>query len=274
MPRHARQMAESGIYHVMLRGVNRDAIFLEAEDHERFLHALARTRELSGCIVLAYCLMTNHVHLVLRTMDEPIGEVLKRLGIRYAGYFNRKYGRAGYVFQGRFLSVPVESDAQLVTLVRYVWHNPVKAGMVTRAEDYTWSSCRLFDGGSSLADAAELRRLVPPDALNSASTVPAAELPRFESAPVGRPRRYSDEEAAELLRRACAAACPDEFAQLDPTVRRRVVCELRTRSVSYEQLGRITGMSTSSVRRLHISGRSSWPERTYPDRGGSRRNPG
>jgi REP element-mobilizing transposase RayT len=265
-------MAESGIYHVMLRGVNRDAIFLEDEDHERFLHALTRTRELSGCIVLAYCLMTNHVHLVLRTVDEPIGEVLKRLGIRYAGYFNRKYGRAGYVFQGRFRSVPVESDAQLVALVRYVWHNPVKAGMVTRAEDYPWSSCRFFDGGSPLADAAQLRRLVPPDALSAASTGPAADGPQFESAPVGRPRRHSDEEAADLLRRACAAASPDEFAQLDPSIRRRAVCELRTRSVSYEQLARVTGMSTSSVRRLHISGRGSRPGDAHPDRAESRRN--
>ena len=73
MPRRARQIAESGIYHVMMRGVNRDAIFLEEEDGDRFLHALDQTRKLSGCRVLAYCLMPNHVHLVLRIADEPIG---------------------------------------------------------------------------------------------------------------------------------------------------------------------------------------------------------
>ena len=88
MPRRARQPAESQIYHVMLRGVNRAEIFLEPEDYDRFLVALARVRDASGCQVLAYCLMPNHVHLVLRTPVEPIGSVMKRLGVRYAGWFN------------------------------------------------------------------------------------------------------------------------------------------------------------------------------------------
>ena len=98
MARRARQRAESGIYHVMLRGVNRDAIFLEDADRERFLRALTLTREASGCRVLAYCLMTNHVHLVLRTGDEPLGAAVKRLCVRYAGWFNHKYGRVGHLF--------------------------------------------------------------------------------------------------------------------------------------------------------------------------------
>lgn len=257
--RRARQVAGTGIYHVMVRGVNRDAIFLDDEDRERFLFVLARTRELSGCTVLAYCLMTNHVHLVLRTGDEPIGKVMQRLGVRYAGWFNRKYGRVGYVFQNRFRSVPVESDAQLVTLVRYVWHNPVKAGMVARAEHYEWSSCRFFDGGLSVADAAQLRRLVPPDALSAASHDPVVDVPQLEPARIGRPPRHTDDEVASLLRRICGSAEPAEFARLDPALRRDAVGELRTRSVPYEQIARITGLSTSSVRRLQVSGRRPGP---------------
>ncbi len=111
MTRQARRLAESGIYHVMLRGVNRDAVFLEDEDREWFLHALAATKEASGSVVLAYCLMSNHVHLILRTPGEAIGKVLQRLGVRYAGWFNRKYGRVGHLFQDRFMSLPVEDDA-------------------------------------------------------------------------------------------------------------------------------------------------------------------
>jgi len=86
MPRHARRLAESGVYHVMLRGVNKDAVFLEDEDRERFLHVLGLAKEASGCVVLAYCLMTNHVHLVLQTPGEPISLVMKRLGVRYVGF--------------------------------------------------------------------------------------------------------------------------------------------------------------------------------------------
>lgn len=91
MPRRARPLSQSGIYHVMVRGVNHDAIFLEDEDRERFLVALARTKEASGCRVLVYCLMSNHVHLLLRIGPEPISAVMKRLGVRYAGWFNHKY---------------------------------------------------------------------------------------------------------------------------------------------------------------------------------------
>ncbi|MFT3861348.1 transposase [Micropruina sp.] len=144
MPRQARQLADSGIYHVMLRGVNRDVIFLEHDDYEGFLNALADTRAASGCKVLAYCLMPNHVHLVLRPAVESLSEVMKRLGVRYAGRFNRKYGRTGHVFQDRFRSLPVEDDAYLVTLLRYMWNNPVRAGLVDRMDEYRWSSRRLL----------------------------------------------------------------------------------------------------------------------------------
>lgn len=258
MPRHARQLAGSRIYHVMLRGVNRDAIFVEDEDYEHFLHALARTCEISGCVVLAYCLMTNHVHLVLRTIDEPIGLVMKRLGVRYAGWFNRKYERVGHVFQDRFKSVPVETDAQLVTLVRYTWDNPVKAGMVARAEAYRWSSRRFLDGGSALVDVAALRSLVPPDAL-SADSVDSrvVEVPDLTPARMGRPRRYTDEGVLRMLRQICSIASTEEFSALDRFIQQRVIRSLRTRSVPYDQIARATGLSSSSVRRLHITGRGA-----------------
>lgn len=255
MPRRARQLAESGIYHVMLRGVNRDAIFLEDEDRERFLRALVRTRELSGCIVLAYCLMTNHVHLVLRVADEPIGDVVKRLGVRYAGWFNSKYGRVGHLFQDRFRSVGVETDAQLLTLVRYVWNNPVAAGLTTRSEEYPWSSRRFLEGGSALVCTEDLEKLLPPDALkaeaepvSSAGTEDGLQEPRK-----GRPRLHTDAGVVRLLRQVCGIASAREFGELDSCTQRRVVRELRMRSVPYEQIAMATGMSASSVRRLHIA---------------------
>ena len=185
MPRQARQLAESQIYHVMVRGVNRDAIFLEDEDYQRFLDALDQTREASGCVVLAYCLMSNHVHLVLRTPGEPISAVAKRLGVRYAGWFNRKYGRVGHVFQDRFRSLPVETDEYLVTLVHYVWNNPVEAGLVEDPREYPWSSRRFLVGGSSLVDVAALLRLVPSGAFESDAA--PVSLPAFIPAVIGRP---------------------------------------------------------------------------------------
>lgn len=253
MPRRARKLAESGIYHVMLRGVNRDAIFLEEEDGARFLHALARTKELSGCQVLAYCLMPNHVHLVLRTVEEPISTVMKRLGVRYAGWFNRKYGRVGHVFQDRFRSEPVEDDAYLVSLIRYVWENPVEAGLARRAEEYRWSSRRLL-GRSSLVDDVELRRLMPPGALSHLTSVPVPSLLDEAPAAPGRPSGHSEDEVTVLLEYASGASSAEEFRNLSRSAQVRAIRELRTRSVSYAQIAVATGLSVSRVRRAQISG--------------------
>ncbi len=256
MPRQPRQLAESGIYHVLLRGVNRDVVFLEDADYERFLHSLSRARDASGCVVLAYCLMTNHVHLVVRAMQEPIGKVVQRLGVRYVGYFNHKYDRVGHLFQDRFRSIPVETDAQLVTLVRYVWNNPVAAGLVPETTAYRWSSRRFLDGGDGLADFAALRALLPPDALDqiaeSLSSTPAADPPTY----AGRPRRRSDEEVADWVSQLSGA---DGFAQLDALTQRQVIRELPMRSATYHQIATATGLSTSTVRRLHVTGPGGRP---------------
>lgn len=251
MPRQARQRAESGTYHVLLRGVNKDAVFLEDEDRAWFLRSLLLTKEASGCVVLAYCLMTNHVHLVVQTPVEPISEVMKRLGVRYVGWFNRKYGRVGHLYQNRFASLPVEDDAYLVTLLRYVWNNPVKAGLVVRAEDYPWSSRSPLRRDGHLVDTDVLRRLVPADVL--VGPVDDLELPpQLEPAKVGRPTRHCDDQIAELLHQCSGARSPGEFTVLAPSAQQQAVRELRARSATYDQIARATGLSVWQVRRLQV----------------------
>lgn len=253
MPRRARQLAESSLYHVMLRGVNRGAIFLEDQDRERFLHALRLTKDASGCLVLAYCLMTNHIHLVLMTTTEPISLVMQRLGVRYVGWFNRKYGRVGHLFQSRFASLPVEDDAYLITLMHYVWRNPVEAGLALRPEDYRWSSRSPRCHDPALVDAAVLRQLLPPDVLTG--PVPSPEpLAFFGPNKIGRPTLHTDEEAAVLLHRSCGVSGPEHFGALSAHAQQQAIRELRERSVSYSQIARITGLTASRVRRAHIAG--------------------
>jgi len=252
MPRRARQLSESGIYHVMLRGVNRDVVFLEDEDRERFLFALRAARDASACKVLAFCLMDNHVHLVLRTGIEPIGSTVRRLGVRYAGWFNRKYDRVGHLFQDRFKSVPVDDDAHLATLLRYVWNNPVEAGLVEQPDEYRWSSRRVFGGSSILIDNDELERLLPDDLLTARTK---AVVPLWDD-PVKRgPRaRYSDEQAAGLLRTACGADGPASFVTLDADTKQHAIRALRMRSVPFTQLVRLTGMSSAALKRMQVAG--------------------
>jgi putative transposase len=255
MARQARQLSESAIYHVMMRGINRDAIFLEDEDRQRFLDLLNVVRQTSGCLVLAYCLMPNHVHLVLQTTAEPIGTVIKRLGVRYAGWFNRKYERVGHLFQDRFKSIPVEDDAYLVTLLRYVWNNPVEAGLSKFSDTYPWSSRRYLGQPGTAVDGFRLRELVPAQTLAElgAEQGPRAGSPQAEI-PRGRPTRFTDEAAAQMLLRACGLAQPGRFTTLSLQQRRQAATELRTRGVPYRQISRLTQMSPSGVRWLHMTG--------------------
>jgi len=252
MSRRARQLSGSGIYHVMLRGVNRDIIFLEDEDRERFLFALRAAKDASECKVLAYCLMDNHVHLVLRSGIEPIGSTVRRFGVRYAGWFNRKYDRVGHLFQDRFRSVPVDDDAHLITLLRYVWNNPVEAGLVEQPEEYHWSSRHFVGGPSNLIDTDELDRLVPDDPLAGR---PGTVVPPWEAPGKRGPRaRYSDEQAAGLLQQACGADGAESFRMMEAEIQQRVIRALRTRSVPFAQLAKLTGLSSTTVKRLHVAG--------------------
>jgi len=97
-------------------------------------------------MILGYCLMSNHVHLLIQENSTPISKIMKKIGTSYAYWYNRKYERSGHVFQDRFKSENIEDESYLLTVIRYIHQNPVKAGITSKAEDYTWSSCRVYYG--------------------------------------------------------------------------------------------------------------------------------
>lgn len=140
MPRYARKISSSKVYHVMLRGVARMSIFFDNDDRIRFLETMDRMKKEGQYEIYAYCLMDNHVHLLIKEGEDTIQRSLKRIGVSYAYYFNKKYDRAGHVFQDRFRSETIEDDSYLMSVARYIHNNPVKAGIAKRAEDYFWSS--------------------------------------------------------------------------------------------------------------------------------------
>lgn len=152
MPRRARERSESGIYHVVLRGVNRGKIFCDEEDNRYFLETVLRKKSEGQFDVYGYCLMVNHVHLLLKEKRDEIGRIMSRIGTSYAWWYNKKYNRSGHVFQGRYGSECVENDSYLLTVIRYIHNNPVKAKMVGEAEEYPWSSIHAYYGGVDIFD--------------------------------------------------------------------------------------------------------------------------
>ena len=110
MPRKARRKSESGIYHIILRGINKQIIFGDEEDHDRFLKTIKKYKIVCGYKVYAYCLMSNHVHLLIRVGQEDLDLIIKRIAGSYVYWYNWKYSRTGHLFQDRFRSEPVDSD--------------------------------------------------------------------------------------------------------------------------------------------------------------------
>lgn len=137
----------------MFRGINHQHIFEDESDYNYFLKALRELKNQLSFDLHAYCLMSNHVHLIFR--EKQLGDislVMKRLLTKYAMYFNRKYQRSGALIASRYKSVPIEADEYLIPLQRYIHQNPLKAGLVIRLEDYLFSSYKEFLVGGELVD--------------------------------------------------------------------------------------------------------------------------
>jgi REP element-mobilizing transposase RayT len=147
MARPLRLEVPGGLYHVIVRGNERKPVFRDDRDREWYLARLAHYREKLGFRLLAYCLMDNHVHLAIETGQAPLSRIMAALQSSYTQYFNRRHGRVGHLFQGRYKAFLVEEDRYALALVRYIHENALKARLVGRVEDYPWSSDRFYRRG-------------------------------------------------------------------------------------------------------------------------------
>lgn len=139
MPRIARKISNTKVYHIILRGNDKQDIFYDEQDYKKFLKIVEMTKEKYQYKIYVYCLMTNHVHLVIYDEMNQISKIIQSMAISYSSYFSKKYDKEGHLFQNRFLSKNVETQEYLCHLCRYIHQNPVKAG-ISKIEKYKWSS--------------------------------------------------------------------------------------------------------------------------------------
>jgi len=132
VPRAARIKSESRIYHIIMRGINRQILFEDEEDCTKFIQTLQRYKEISEYKLYAYCLMGNHLHLLLREGKEPLETVMRRICGSYVFWYNKKYDRIGYFFQDRFKSEPVDDEVYFLVELRYIFQNPLRAGITNK----------------------------------------------------------------------------------------------------------------------------------------------
>ncbi len=146
MARPLRIEYEGALYHVTSRGNHKSAIFTDDEDRHAFLELLADIVSDLGWICHAYCLMSNHYHLVIETPNANLCKGMRQLNGVFTQASNRRHGQVGHLFQGRYKSIIVDADAYLLELTRYVALNPVRAGMVKDVSQWVWSSYRAMAG--------------------------------------------------------------------------------------------------------------------------------
>ncbi|MGE8247791.1 MAG: transposase [Stenotrophomonas bentonitica] len=147
MPRSARLVLPGIPLHVIQRGVNRAALFIDDEDRRHYLRLLRNACRKHAIAIHAFVLMGNHVHLLMTpSAAEGLAPAMRQCGQNYVQYFNKRYARSGTLLEGRFKSCLVDSDGYLLMVHRYIELNPVRAAMVVLPEDYRWSSARVYLG--------------------------------------------------------------------------------------------------------------------------------
>jgi len=248
MPRTPRQKSESGIYHIMLRGINQQVIFEEEEDYLKFIETLKDYKAVSGYKVFAYCLMSNHVHILIKVEKEDLDLIMKRIAGRYVYWYNWKYYRKGHLFQDRFKSEVVEDDSYFLTVIRYIHQNPVKAGIVKNIDQYKYSSYNDYIKNENYIIDTEL-------ALEMLSKEKFIEFNNEKNEDVcldinPKEFRINDADARKILKKVSKCDNATEFQLLEQKKRDKHIKNLKESGLSIRQISRLTGVSFSIVRKI------------------------
>ena len=248
MPREARKQSRTNIYHIMLRGINRQTIFEDQEDRYFFLAELQRCKEISDFSLYAFCLMPNHVHLLMETNLEPLETVFKRLGSRYAGWYNRKYERVGHLFQDRFRSEVVETEQYFLTVLRYILQNPMKAGLENTPGNYRWSSYLAYEKGTGKITDTQYaigltgQRETLVNYLRETNDDTALDIDRYIPWP-------SDDRAREKMESLTGYASAADFQRMDDALQKKSMIRMYYEGLSIRQISRLTGRNRKTVDR-------------------------
>lgn len=257
MPRKARLLSPSGVYHIMVRGIDKRQIFVTDDDSLRYL-ALLDFVQNENFEILAYCLMGNHVHLLVKTDKEktgPLESAMKSLGVRYVNFFNSKYQRVGTLYQGRFVSQPVATVGYFLRVLRYIHNNPAAAGMVQNPADYPYSSYQDYFGERQTVlcrvHTEYALQLRPLDWLREWHSQP--ELNSKGICDIDQPRthqRLKDDEVVHLID-ILAGCTPMAVQTLTENKKKNLFHSLlQEEGASIAQLSRLTGISRGEIKRF------------------------
>jgi putative transposase len=255
MSRKARVRSKSGLYHIMSRGANRQEIFHDDEDCQRYLDIIKKYKMKSELRIYAWCLMNNHVHLVVKEGNEDISLTMKRIGVSYANYYNWKYQTIGHLFQDRFRSENVETDQYLLKVIRYNHQNPVKAGIVQQVVDWRWSSCRSYyypnPESWDLVDTKFILNMFSSDSTKARELFKEFnERSNHDQCLDDRvpKRRVTDDEARQVIKTLLGEVELTQVKSLPGLERNEIIRKIKgIEGISHRQAARILGVAASFV---------------------------
>lgn len=253
MPRTTRAKSSTKVYHIILRGNAKQDIFLDKQDYSKFMKEICNTKEKYQYELYAYCLMTNHVHLILYDKNENLSKALQSLTISYSSYWNKKYERVGHLFQNRFLSKNVESGEYLKNLCCYIHQNPQKSG-IAKMEEYQWSSYQEYVKESKIINEKQILLL-----FNNCQKEAVKDFVEFHRASIRQENmndfmeyemvgKLNDEQARKYLIEILGLKNIQEIATYSVTKRKEKLKKLKgIRGISNMQIARITGLSKRMI---------------------------
>lgn len=251
MPRKGRKRSNSGIYHIVMRGINRQSIFEDKEDNIKFIQTIQNYQDKCAYKVFAYCLMGNHLHLLLKEVEEPLEQIMRRICGSYVYWYNAKYDRIGNLFQDRFKSEPVEDEKYFLTALRYIHQNPMKAGLASSTWEYKWSSYneyvikrRIVDVDFSLSIFDNDRQKALRNFIDFNN-----ELNDDICLDIENKNRATDEEARTIIKKICKVEAATDLQKFDVSTRNVFLKELKENNLSVRQIERLTGINRGIVQK-------------------------
>lgn len=251
MPRYSRKKSITNVYHVILRGINQQDIFLESQDYKKFLKDLKETKEKYSYEIYAYALMTNHVHLLICDNNDTLSKAIQSLAIRYSSYFNKKYLRCGHLFQNRFLSKEVDTEDYLLNLQRYIHQNPAKEGL-SEIENYKWSSYREYIQKAWITDTKFILNLFSEDYSKSIKLFRKFNSFRIDNYTLDYELAnfYTDEQAIKIIKEILEEDNLMLIQKYNRDIQREKIGKiLNIKGITATQVARILGLNKRTVQR-------------------------
>lgn len=242
MPRQARSAGE--YLHLIVRGIGKQILFEDNSDREKYIAYLCKYAEETEVSILAYCLMENHVHLLVRDAKGSVPVFMKKMGVSFAQYYNRKYDRTGHLFQDRYRSENITDDGYLLSVYRYILNNPAKAGICDVAA-YPWSSYREYGRTDGLTDTRMLVEMIGgrEQFRQFMQQEDSAEHMEAER------RKNDDAWALEMLQTVLHITSGTQLQQFDRQQRDEALALLREHGLSVRQLERLTGINRGVIQK-------------------------